>query len=208
MQTFEAVFEKQAGKSWELSTNVYRYNLDHLITAVPLSDGLQQFQNAAAVNSTGVELEAAGKLKWGAKMDASIAIQRSSVWRLWVRTSELAGPSGQAAARNAALRRPPVGQRRSAIHERAANFAGDSVPPVYLVNLTLASRRLPGGFDLNFGIRNLLNRRYWDPVGTNEGIDVVEQDGRSFFVRVTWGPRQEKTEAKPAPSATAQKDQP
>jgi len=208
MQTFEAVFEKQAVKNWELTTNVYRYNLDHLITAVPVGNGIEQYQNDAAVKSTGVELEAAGNLKWGAKMDASLAMQRSGY-----------GGYGYVQVNSPAevgkllLEAPLNGDRLSVsgalqyLSERRT-LAGTYVPAVYLVNLTLASRRLPGGFDINLGIRNLLNRRYWDPVGTNLRMDVIEQDGRCVFARMTWVPRQEKTEAKPAPSASAQKDQP
>lgn len=195
MQTFEAIFEKQAGKSWNLSTNVYRYDLNNLITAVLLDDALQQYQNAAAVKSTGVELEAAGKLKWGMKMDASLAMQRSGY-----------GGYGEVAVNSPAqvgkflLEMPLHHDRFTAsaalqyMSERRT-FAGDDVPPVYLVNVALASRRLTRGVDLQFGIRNLLNRRSWDPVGTNQGVDVVEQQGRCFFGRVTWGPEREQRQA-------------
>lgn len=204
MQTFEVVFEKQAGKNWNLSTNVYRYNLDHLITAVPLADGFQQYQNAAAVKSNGVELEAAGKLKWGAKMDASLAVQRSDYGGYGYVEVNSPGEVGKFL-----LEMPLAGDRLTAsgalqyMSERQT-FAGEDVPPVVLVNLTLVSRRLASGVDLQFGLRNLLNRRYWDPVGTNEGMDVVEQDGRSFFVRVTWGPERENRDARARPQATGQ----
>lgn len=193
MQTFEAVFEKQAGKRWNLSTNVYRYDLNDLITAVLLDDQMQQYQNAAAVHSTGVELEATGKLKWGAKMDASLAMQRSGDGG-----NIYAEANSPARIGKFLLEIPLAKDRLSAaaafqyMSERRT-LAGNSVPPVSLVNLTLASRRLASGVDLQFGIRNLLDRRYWDPVGTNEGMDMVEQDGRCWFGRITWGPEREKS---------------
>ncbi len=204
MQMLEAVFEKQAGKSWQLSANLYRYDLNHLIEAMPLGEGFQQYQNAAGVDSSGVELEAAGKLKWGSQVDASLAMQRT----------RSGGGTGYIQVNSPArvgkllFEAPLHGDRLSVsgalqyLSERRS-FAGAEVPAVYLVNLTLASRRLPGGFDFSFGIRNLLNRRYWDPIGTNQGMDVVEQDGRSFFARVTWGPSHEKTEGKAVSSAPA-----
>src|SRR5262249_8107661 len=73
-----------------------------------------------------------------------------------------------------------------------ATFAGGSVPPAYLINLTVASRPLPGGIEMQLGIRNLLNRRYWDPAGIGQVMDRVEQDGRCFFLTVAWGSRFEK----------------
>jgi len=203
MRTMEAVFEKNAGKRWQLSANVYRYDLDDLILAIPLGQGLQQYQNAAQVDSTGLELEAVGSLKWGLKTDASIAMQRSDY-----EGSGSAAVNSPAEVGKFLLEVPFARDRFSAsgaleyLSERRS-FTGAYVPPVYLVNFALASRRLPGGFDIHFGIRNLLNRRYWDPVGTNEGIDVVEQDGRSFFVRVSWGSQREKTESKRASAASA-----
>jgi outer membrane receptor protein involved in Fe transport len=66
-------------------------------------------------------------------------------------------------------------------------IAGDSVGAVYLVNLTLASRGLlPAGFELQFGIRNVLNWHYSDPAEALQMIDTVPQDGRNFFVRISW----------------------
>jgi outer membrane receptor protein involved in Fe transport len=72
------------------------------------------------------------------------------------------------------------------------------VPPVYLVNLTAASRRLPGDTELLVGIRNLFDYRYWDPAGTVQAMNTIQQDGRSFFMRLSWLPRHQKDEAAPA----------
>ena len=90
-------------------------------------------------------------------------------------------------------------------------FTGSSVPAEYLVNLTLTPRRLPDGVEAQFGIRNLLNREYWDPAGVGQSSDRIEQDGRSFFVRVSWGLEAEAKPAKQSAGATPsafRKDQP
>ena len=74
-----------------------------------------------------------------------------------------------------------------------ATLGGSSVPPVYLVNLAVASRSwLPGGMEFQAGIHNLFNRRYWDPGGSGEPMDSIQQDGRSFFVRVLWAAPRER----------------
>ena len=62
------------------------------------------------------------------------------------------------------------------------------MPPVYLVNFTGAARRLPGDMELTFGLRNAFNYRYWDPAGSVQELESIQQDGRSCFLRLTWAP--------------------
>ena len=81
-------------------------------------------------------------------------------------------------------------------------FSGNRVPPVHLANLTLASRRLWEGSEVQFGVRNLFNRRYWDPVGIEQGTDRLLEDGRCFFLRLSWSPTREKTPAHDLPGTS------
>lgn len=202
MQTFEAVFERQLGKRLEVSANAYHYRLDDFITAVPMNDALIQFQNAALVHSTGLELELAGQLSARWRADASLALQRSDYGAngyLSVNSPRRVGKF---------LLESPVFRGRLSwsgalqyLSERKT-FGGEAVPAVYLVNFTLASRRLPKGLETEVGIRNVLNRRYWDPVGTGQVMDRVEQDGRCFFVRLSWGPQSEKKPERAQPEAS------
>jgi len=46
--------------------------------------------------------------------------------------------------------------------------------------------------ELQAGIRNLFNYRYWDPAGTVQALNSIQQDGRSFFVRLSWAPQRNK----------------
>lgn len=194
MENLEMAMEKRVRKRLELSVNVYRYWLSDLIAAIPISDQIQQYQNIARMTSTGAELEAKGQLGRRLQADASLALVSSNF-------------SGNQSAINSPARigkflldAPLRGDRLSLsgafqyLSERAT-LAGNSVPPVYLVNLAIASRNwMPGGLEIQAGIRNLFNRRYWDPVGPAEPMDVVQQDGRSFFARLTWASRAEKRE--------------
>ena len=69
---------EQLGQKLELQANVYQYRLVAMIAAVLTSDLLQQYQNVEASHSTGFELEATGKLGSRFKIDASLAVQRST----------------------------------------------------------------------------------------------------------------------------------
>jgi outer membrane receptor protein involved in Fe transport len=192
MQTMEAVFEKKLGQKFEFSADAYHYSLYDLITEVPLTPIIRQYQNAGASRATGFELEATAKTKQGVKANASLAVQGSVFG-----SSSAAKVNAPARVGKLMLETPLAGRRLWAsgtlqyLSERGT-FMGSSVPAVYLLNFALASRPLAGGVEVQFGIRNLLDRRYWDPAGTGQVMDRVEQDGRCFFVRLAWSPPLEK----------------
>ena len=210
MQTVEAVFERKLGKRFELSADVYHYSLDDLIAAVPLTPVIRQYQNTSSSQSMGIETEASVTMARGWKADASLAVQ-GQVFEHSVVT-EVNSP---ARVGKLLLETPLWKGRFSAsgalqyLSDRET-FAGGAVPPAYLVNFSLASKPLPGGLEIQVGIRNLLNRSYWDPVGTGQVMDRIEQDGRSFFARLSWGPQSEKKadRAQPEASQAAGKDRP
>ena len=187
MENLEVALEKQVGKRLELSANVYRYWLSDLIEAIPITDQVQQYQNIAQMTAAGAEFEARGQLGSRLRADASLALQTSKF-----------DPSQTAINSPARIVKllldVPLHDGRLSLSggfqylSERATLAGNFVPPVYLVNLALASRSwMPGGVEIQAGIHNLFNRRYWDPVGPAEQMDIVQQDGRSFFVRLSWG---------------------
>jgi outer membrane receptor protein involved in Fe transport len=50
--------------------------------------------------------------------------------------------------------------------------------------------------ELTFGLRNAFNYRYWDPAGTVQEMESVQQDGRSCFMRLTWAPERTVDDAR------------
>jgi outer membrane receptor for ferrienterochelin and colicins len=58
------------------------------------------------------------------------------------------------------------------------------------VNLTLFSQNLIKGLELSATIYNLLDTRYDDPATQGQGRthlqDLIEQDGRTFRVKLTY----------------------
>ena len=67
---------------------------------------------------------------------------------------------------------------------------GDTVPGVWLADLTFTTNALHPNFDLQFGARNLLDRKYYDPVGFGLVQDRLLQDGRALFLRLIWRTRE------------------
>jgi outer membrane receptor protein involved in Fe transport len=60
------------------------------------------------------------------------------------------------------------------------------VPSYWLADLTLTTNRFHPDFDVQFGVRNLFNRAYYDPVGSGAPEDRLLQDGRSIFLKLIW----------------------
>ncbi|HLK17630.1 MAG TPA: TonB-dependent receptor [Bryobacteraceae bacterium] len=195
MQTFEAAFEKQIAKRFELQANVYHYRLTDLIQAVLVSDGIQQYRNTDPVQASGVEFEARANLLSGFRLGASLAFQDTS------------GDRGSVVKVNSPARigkillDSPVWRNHWSLSgglqylSRRLTLEGSEVSPVYLVNVTAVARRLPGDLELSLGIQNLFNYRYWDPAGTVQEMASIQQNGRSCFVRLSWAPER-KDEAR------------
>jgi len=64
----------------------------------------------------------------------------------------------------------------------AGNNAGASVVP----DFTLFSRNLVKGLQISASLYNLFNQRYGDPGAVDHRQDIIEQDGRSFRVKVSY----------------------
>jgi outer membrane receptor for ferrienterochelin and colicins len=195
MQTFEVAFERRLSSKLELLANAYRYRLDDVITAVPITDTEQQFRNVATGRTTGFELEASARLGPRIRANASMAVQRTGA-----ATSEYLEVNSPTRVGKLRFEIPVFKDRwslSSGLHylSERETTAGSTVPAVYLVDLVLASRRLPGGLEIQGGAHNLLNYRYWDPVGLQLNTDRLLQDGRNIFLQLSWSSSRPKDEA-------------
>jgi outer membrane receptor for ferrienterochelin and colicins len=84
-----------------------------------------------------------------------------------------------------------VSSRRS-LHNTSDTFGqpltvqGTDAGAYGIVNLTLFSRELINNLELSATVYNLLDRRYEDPASKFHVQDTLEQDGRSFRVKLTY----------------------
>ena len=55
-----------------------------------------------------------------------------------------------------------------------------------MVNLSLLGRNLGKRVDLSASVYNLLDKKYFDPASAENLQQQIQQDGRSFRVKMTW----------------------
>ena len=161
--------------------SVYHYRIDHLIQTVYLPDYQQQFQNVAGVRSDGVELELNGKFR-RFETGSSLALQ------------DAGGPAGRLAnsARVLAKARAavPLLSNRLTLSSHLQyistrlTYERAMVHPVTLADVTVTWQPKDYPWRLQFGVRNLFNCLYQDPVAL--AVDALPADGRSVFLKLSW----------------------
>ncbi len=182
-QTYEAVVERKLGEHWKGLVNAYYYQLDNLIEAVDTPGGFLQYQNGADGRADGTSAELSGKPASWVETTGSVTFEHAGLenqpWMVnspsWIAKWRAAAPVAHhklwaAAAMQYLSTRRTVGD--------------DIVPSVWLTDLTLTTSKLHPDFDIQFGVRNLLNRVYYDPAGVDLPEQMLEQDGRSIFLKL------------------------
>ena len=184
--TFELTADHHFLRGITGTINLYDYQLNNLIQAVYDENGASRFENLLGSQSRGAELEIGGKPRPWMEASGSFSFQKASP-----------DGSGERFPNSPAY----LGKFHWAIPGRRVTFAnsyewmssrltfsGDSLRPVLLVGLTLTMKRLPGGFDLQAGVRNALNWAYQDPVGLS--LDRIQGDSRTAYLKLIWNSRQ------------------
>ena len=68
----------------------------------------------------------------------------------------------------------------------AKTLASRETDPFWLMNVTLFSQRFFKGLEASASIYNLFDTRYYYPAAGEHLQDQLEQDGRSFRVKLTY----------------------
>jgi iron complex outermembrane receptor protein len=78
--------------------------------------------------------------------------------------------------------------KRTSVYEDSSGnlVSGLNAPGYGLLNLTLFSQNLAPGLEVSASVYNLLDHKYSDPSPYYTQLDLIEQDGRSFRLKVTY----------------------
>ncbi len=187
--TFEVAAEHRFTQKLSGLISVYHYELRDMIAAVPLDSGLVQYQNIHQARANGVEMEVGGKLFREFETTGSLALQRSGDDREHRLTNSPQAVGKLRGALPLLKNRLQVATALQYLSSRET-LADAVVPSYWLADFTLTTNRLHPDFDVQFGVRNLFNRAYYDPVSPGLVQDRLLQDGRSVFLKLIWRTRE------------------
>ncbi len=186
IQTYEIAWEQRVLEWFQLNTSLYRHDIQDLITQdQDPADGLLQFQNVDSVEAQGFEIE--GRLD----LPENIKLRTSYTYCQTEDTSTgapLSNSPEHMAKLNlmAPLFIPTVtlGPELQYVSTRTT-ASGETLDDAILVNATLLARQIRGGFDLAVSVYNVFDEQYSVPVGEDIRGGAMEQDGRTFRLKLT-----------------------
>jgi iron complex outermembrane receptor protein len=180
--TFEVSAERKIRPNTSVLVDVYHYRIDHMIRSVTVSPGVGQYQNGAQDHSTGVEFELKSKLWRDLEAAGSFAFDVARDTGLQDELPNSPSQVGKLRFSKPFFRDKLAVSSSTQYLSRRDTMSGALTRPVLLEDITFTTRRLHPDFDLQFGVRDVLNWHYEDPVYL--AIDQMRQDGRSMFVKL------------------------
>lgn len=186
IDAYEVAAEHYFAGAWSAKLSVFENRMHQLIGSVfNPGDETSQFQNVRDVEARGVEAEIQGKWDNGLLVRASYARQQTRDLRTGARVEY--SPENVAKAQVSV----PLWEKVSASAELI--YAGDRVTlagartgDMWLVNATLLDREIGRHLEVSASLYNVLDQRYSHPGGTEHVQDQIQQEGRTFLLKLSY----------------------
>ena len=185
IRTTEFVLEQGIANHLWLSSSAFYTTTNGLITQVPVTNDSLIFSNLQKVSSTGLEFEVKGQTSSGLEGSASYSVQKT---RDTFSDQFLDNSPRNLAKFN--LTQPFFDRKLFAsvnaqYRSRLQALAGNPVSPFSLINCTLLTHTLRDRLEFSGSVYNLLDKTYFDPTAGQTLQQQIEQDGRSFRLKLT-----------------------
>jgi outer membrane receptor for ferrienterochelin and colicins len=185
IHTFEAVVDQYFLKNYRIGLSAYRFDVDGIISQVPDSAGTFHLANSSEITGMGAEAEFEARFSNGILGRASYAIQRAE---------DADGVELSNSPRNLVKTGLILPVWRNKIFSGAEMQYTSSARTLYgtrtgdfvILNWTLYGRELLPGLDASVSVYNLLDQRYGYPGAADHVQSVIQQDGRSFRLKLTY----------------------
>jgi outer membrane receptor for ferrienterochelin and colicins len=185
IRTYELAYQQTLNRHHRLDVSLFHYDIEDLISQITNSDGDTYYANLSRARAKGIEIEVEGRYDNGIQAQLSYTLQRaedavtgeelSSSPRGLAKFNLLAPLAGEKLSLGAELLFQ--GSMRTLASSRESSF--------WIGNLTLTSRWPVMGLEIAGGVYNVLDAQY-GYVGAEEHLqDVIQQDGRTYRVKLT-----------------------
>ena len=189
IHTYELVLEQYFSRHIRASSSLYYYEIQELISQEEdPSDGLLAYQNKDRIQAKGLELAVEGKWPSGWEGRFSYAIQEAREQE--ARESERLENSPQHLAMGNVIMPIVTDKIFAGIQTRYMSSrlteAGTNAKNVFLTNVTLFTQQLVTGWEFSAQLNNLFDYRYGDPASGEHLQATIEQDGRTFWLKLKY----------------------
>jgi len=186
--TYELVVAHYLGDHLRGIASAYYYTIDGLISQqLDPIDGLLMYKNVEKIAAKGLELELEGKWASGLEGLFSYALQETDNQQ----TGKTLTNSPQHLVK-VNLIVPLIAEKLFAglqtryMSERRT-LSGKQDSGSFVTDLTLFNEHLIKGVEISASIYNLFDETYGDPGSGEHRQDIIEQDGRTFWVKLKYG---------------------
>lgn len=187
IKTYELAWEQYFGKHFRTTAAGYYYKIEDLISQqIDPADDLLVFNNIEKIEAKGIEVELDGKWDSGLEGRISYAFQEAENEG----TGKLLTNSPRHITKFNLIvplikNKIFVGTEFQYVSDRKT-LTDEYADDFFVANLTLSGRNLLKGLEVSANVYNVFDEEYGDP-GSGEHLqDVIEQDGRTFRVQVTY----------------------
>jgi len=183
--TYEIVVEHYFTRYLRGSLSGYYYTMDNLINqTLDPTDNQVVFRNTESVEAKGLELVLEGKWPSGLETRTGYALQKTENDE----TGRSLSNSPQHMIKlNLIVPLLPdrlfAGVETRYLSSRYT-LSRKTVSDFFVTNLTLFSQNILKNTEVSFSIYNLFDQRYGDPGAEEHRQDIIEQDGRTFWVKL------------------------
>lgn len=191
--TYEIVVDHYFNKYLRASITGYYYTIDGLISQVQPNENSKnlRFENVESIDAKGIELFLEGKWPSGMEARLGYALQETEDQR----TNRPLTNSPHHLVKGgliipllsdqvfAAIEGRFLSQRRT-LSEKPEQISTSSF---FLMNFTLFSQNIIHNAEMSLSFANLFDQRYGDPGSGEHDQAIIEQDGRTFWVKLKYG---------------------
>jgi len=187
IQSLEARVDQGLGQFLQLSGGVYRNKISDLISLVSLpADQNFQYQNVGGAEATGMDVDFSGRAPNGLQGKASF--DYVNAYDDGAGHTELDNSPRHMAKLNLTV--PLIDQSWFAGIEgqflgRRLTLTQQSIASYQVFNLTLLGHTVGKHLDVSASVFNVLDKKYFDPGRPEDPENAIQQDGRSFRIKLT-----------------------
>jgi len=186
IQSLEARVDQGLGQFFQLSGGMYRNKISDLISLVSLpADQNFRYQNVGGAEATGMDVDFSGRAPNGLQGKASF--DYVNAYDDGAGHPELDNSPRHMAKLNLTV--PLIAQSWFAGIEgqflgRRLTLTQQSIGSYQVFNLTLLGHTVGKHLDVSASVFNVLDKKYFDPGRPEDPEDAIQQDGRSFRIKL------------------------